>query len=150
MLNYIYNSLKFDLRKIVKLFKKLQKFGACFGQMAGYLYITYLIMQIPVGALVDRFGAQRLIILNTFIFGFACMLFSFAKGIVIAESFATLKQHHRIRVMWLGDLPIQAKALATSKNKRVTTWVNPKYFFVISRPEDKENEMDEESFTSQA
>ena len=24
-----------------------------FGQMAGYLYITYLIMQIPVGALVD-------------------------------------------------------------------------------------------------
>ena len=75
---------------------------------------------------------------------------SFAKGIVIAESFATLKQHHRIRVMWLGDLPIQAKALATSENKRVTTWVNPKYFFVISRAEDKENEMAEESFASQA
>ena len=53
-----------------------------FGQMAGYLYVTYLFMQIPVGALVDRFGAQRLIILNTFIFGLACMLFSFAKGIL--------------------------------------------------------------------
>tara|TARA_B100000700_G_scaffold306355_1_gene381425 strand:- start:2116 stop:2427 length:312 start_codon:yes stop_codon:yes gene_type:complete len=73
----------------------------------------------------------------------------FPQGIVIAESFATVKKHHRIRVMWLGDIPIQASSLATSENKRVTTWVNPKHFFTINRAEDKENEMDEESFTSQ-
>ena len=75
---------------------------------------------------------------------------SLAKGIVIAESFATLKQHHRIRVMWLGDLPIQANALATSENKRVTTWVNPKHFVTISRSKDIENELVKESSTSQA
>ena len=73
----------------------------------------------------------------------------FPKGIVIAESFATVKQHHRIRVMWLGDLPIQASSLATSENKQFTTWVNPKHFFTINRAEGKENEMDEESFASQ-
>ncbi len=56
-----------------------------------------------------------------------------ARGIVIAESFATIKKHHRIRVMWLGDLPIQSNALATSENKRVTTWVNPKHFIAISK-----------------
>lgn len=52
--------------------------ASIFGQMAGYLYVSYIIMQIPVGALVDRFGAHRLIIANTFVFGCACVLFSVA------------------------------------------------------------------------
>ena len=40
--------------------------------------------------------------------------------------------HRRIRVMWIGEeVPIQASALS-STGGRITTWVNPKYFEVIS------------------
>tara|TARA_Y100000593_G_C4130808_1_gene247259 strand:+ start:46 stop:330 length:285 start_codon:yes stop_codon:yes gene_type:complete len=48
--------------------------------------------------------------------------------------------HHRIRVMWVGDeVPIQASALST-EGKRVTTWVNPKYFELIESPELEKHE----------
>ena len=41
--------------------------------------------------------------------------------------------HHRIRVAWVGDkIPIQASALSTNGN-RITTWVNPKHFKIISK-----------------
>lgn len=47
-----------------------------FGSLTGFFYVTYLIMQLPVGGLVDRFGAHRLIMLTTALFAIACFLFS--------------------------------------------------------------------------
>ena len=59
-------------------------------------------------------------------------------GIVIAENFQTVKQHHRIRVMWLGELSTQSQILSVSENKRITTWINSKHFKVINKT-DNEN-----------
>ena len=53
-------------------------------------------------------------------------------GIVVDQQSPESKYHHRIRVMWVGsDIPINAKALSTT-GKRVTSWVTPKSFEVIS------------------
>ena len=54
-------------------------------------------------------------------------------GIVVDQRSPESKYHHRIRVMWMGsDIPINAKALSTT-GKRVTSWVSPKSFEVISK-----------------
>ena len=47
-----------------------------FGSLTGYFYITYLIMQLPVGGLVDRYGAHKLIMLTTALFAIACFIFA--------------------------------------------------------------------------
>ena len=53
-------------------------------------------------------------------------------AIVVYETQTGSSFHHRIRVMWVGkEIPVQASVLS-SKNSRVTTWVNPKYFEVVS------------------
>ena len=53
-------------------------------------------------------------------------------GIVVDQRSSESKYHHRIRVMWMGsDIPINAKALSTT-GKRITSWVSPKNFEVIS------------------
>ena len=40
--------------------------------------------------------------------------------------------HKRIRVMWMGhEIPVQASVLSTA-SERVTTWVSPKHFAVVS------------------
>ena len=56
-------------------------------------------------------------------------------GMVVDQSSPESKYHHRIRVMWMGnDIPINAKAMST-KGERVTSWVSPKHFEVISEIE---------------
>lgn len=47
-----------------------------FGSLTGFFYIAYLAMQLPVGGLVDRYGAHKLIMLTTAIFAIACFIFS--------------------------------------------------------------------------
>ncbi|MEE2770023.1 MAG: MFS transporter [Pseudomonadota bacterium] len=47
-----------------------------YGSLTGLFYVTYLIMQLPVGGLVDRFGAHRLIMITTALFSLACFIFS--------------------------------------------------------------------------
>lgn len=40
--------------------------------------------------------------------------------------------HKRIRVMWMGEtVPIQASVISTTAS-RISSWVHPKYFRVIS------------------
>ena len=39
--------------------------------------------------------------------------------------------HKRIRVMWVGKIPLQAKVLSTNGG-RITTWLKPKHFEVLS------------------
>ena len=53
-------------------------------------------------------------------------------GIVVEQVCKESNFHHRIRVMWVGEkIPIQAQVLST-RGERITTWVAPKYFEVIS------------------
>jgi len=53
-------------------------------------------------------------------------------GIVVDQVSSQSWFHHRIRVMWTDKvLPVQASALSTS-TRRITTWVHPKHFEVIS------------------
>lgn len=47
-----------------------------FGALEGYFYIAYLMMQLPVGGLVDRLGAHRLVMFATTLFAIACFMFA--------------------------------------------------------------------------
>lgn len=48
------------------------------GTLTGIFYVTYMAMQLPVGGLVDRYGAHRLILTATALFAGACFLFASA------------------------------------------------------------------------
>jgi hypothetical protein len=59
-------------------------------------------------------------------------------GIVVNSKSDNSKYHHRIRVMWSGDtLPIQATVLSVGGG-RITSWVKPKDFEVVSRGQKSE------------
>ena len=58
-------------------------------------------------------------------------------ALVIEECSAVSEFHRKIRVAWIGEeIPVQASILSTTKS-RITTWVSPKYFEVISESDDK-------------
>lgn len=60
-------------------------------------------------------------------------------ALVIAEFSPESPFHHRIRVVWVGEnIPVQANVISTNA-KRVSTWVSPKYFEVVSELDDKED-----------
>ena len=53
-------------------------------------------------------------------------------AIVIEQNQVQTAYHQRIRVMWMGTtVPIQASVISTSSS-RISSWVHPKYFKVIS------------------
>ncbi len=59
-------------------------------------------------------------------------------GLVVEQVSPNSEFHHRIRVAWVGEnLPIQASVLSINGG-RVTTWVDPKKFEVVSQTK-KEN-----------
>jgi sugar phosphate permease len=55
------------------------------GSLSACFYYTYVSMQVPVGILVDRFGAHRLLTMMCFLCGLGCFLFAGAKSIIIAD-----------------------------------------------------------------
>ncbi len=55
------------------------------GSLSGYFYYSYIAMQLPVGALVDRYGPHRLLALMAFFCGIACFIFSTAHQLWVAE-----------------------------------------------------------------
>lgn len=50
--------------------------AAQFGTLSSAFFISYSIMQVPVGLLMDRFGARRLLSLAVIVVGLACILFA--------------------------------------------------------------------------
>ena len=53
-------------------------------------------------------------------------------ALVLYESNADSDYHHRVRVMWIDkEVPVQAAVLSTNSS-RITTWVSPKHFEVVS------------------
>jgi hypothetical protein len=60
-------------------------------------------------------------------------------AIVANQKYPDEDFHHRIRVFWLGEnLPIQAKAFSVS-GKRLSTWIHPREFSVVSKSCKPEN-----------
>ena len=55
------------------------------GALSACFYVAYLAMQLPVGMLVDRFGAHRLLTLTASICGMSCLLFGWANSLWMAE-----------------------------------------------------------------
>jgi len=41
--------------------------------------------------------------------------------------------HHKIRVLWVDEVvPIQGTTFSVNKKSRLTTWISPKYFTLVS------------------
>jgi sugar phosphate permease len=61
------------------------KIGATqFGTLSSAFFISYSIMQIPVGLLMDRFGARRLLSLAAVLLGVACIVFASTDSLSVA------------------------------------------------------------------
>lgn len=59
--------------------------GFDIGSLSAYFYYPYIIMQIPVGILVDRFGPHRLLTATAIICAIGCLLFAFANSLGSAQ-----------------------------------------------------------------
>ena len=56
-------------------------------------------------------------------------------AVIVDQVSPDSKYHHKIRVMWVDKTPpIQAQALSVTGD-RITTWISPKHFEVISETE---------------
>jgi len=51
------------------------------GSLSAWFYYPYVVMQIPVGMLVDRYGPKRLLTVTAFLFALGCLLFSRATSV---------------------------------------------------------------------
>ena len=54
------------------------------GTLSGLYYYPYIFMQLPVGALVDRYGSHRLLTLMTALCALACVMFAQASTLWLA------------------------------------------------------------------
>lgn len=58
---------------------------AIVGTLSAFYFYSYAPMQIPVGVLMDRYGARRLLTLASLVCGLGCFFFAFAHVIYVAE-----------------------------------------------------------------
>jgi MFS family permease len=58
--------------------------GALLGSLSAVYFYAYAAVQIPVGVLLDRFGARRLLIVGTLLAAAGSALFALAPGLVLA------------------------------------------------------------------
>lgn len=58
---------------------------AGFGILTASFYIPYIIMQIPVGLMVDRVSIRKLLTIMSLLTAFGCCIFGFANGLFIAS-----------------------------------------------------------------
>ncbi|TNF65694.1 MAG: MFS transporter [Gammaproteobacteria bacterium] len=54
------------------------------GVLSASFYYAYILMQLPVGVVTDRFGPRKMLIFNTALCAFSCILFAFADDITTA------------------------------------------------------------------
>ncbi len=93
--------------------------GVDLGILAGCYYYSYLLMQIPVGLLIDKFGLRRLATLAVVVCAVGVIIFSYANSLIIAE---------------LGRLVIGLGAAfaVVSAFKSIALWFAPKRFALMS------------------
>jgi len=56
------------------------------GTLSGFYFFIYAPMQIPVGSLIDRYGARRLLVFSSFAAGLGSLIFSLAHSFWMAAS----------------------------------------------------------------
>ena len=66
----------------------LDSFGI--GLLSASFYYTYALLQVPIGALVDSFGARRILLLSVFGTAVSCIGFAFSNTFFAAASFRIL------------------------------------------------------------
>jgi MFS family permease len=67
------------------LMRDFQVTALALGSLSAYFYYAYVSMQIPVGILVDRFGAHRLLTTTVLLCAGGCLLFAMAHHLWIAK-----------------------------------------------------------------
>ena len=70
---------------VPQLMSSFQVGAFALGSLSGYFYYPYIAMQLPVGTLVDRYGPHRLLTLAALLCGGACLMFSMAHSLWVAE-----------------------------------------------------------------
>ena len=71
---------------IPNLMQAFQVNATSIGAMSAFFYYAYVGMQIPVGALVDRFGTRRLLTITAAICGIGCLLFANTHYFFVAKA----------------------------------------------------------------
>lgn len=67
------------------LMRTFQANATALGKLGGYYFWIYALMQIPIGVLLDRFGARRLLTTAATICTLGCLVFATATKLNIAE-----------------------------------------------------------------
>lgn len=75
------------------------------GSLSAFFYYAYVSMQIPVGILVDRYGAHRLLTVMCIVCGLGCLLFAAAKNVVSAD-FGRLLMGFAASFAFVGSLKL--------------------------------------------
>lgn len=70
---------------VKQLMKAFQVDALGLGTLSAFFYIAYLVMQLPVGMLIDRYGAHRLLCLSALVCGLSCFLLGFSDSLWMAE-----------------------------------------------------------------
>ena len=55
------------------------------GELSAFFYYAYVGMQLPVGALIDRYGPRILLSLMAGLCGLSCLLFAYSNVLIVAE-----------------------------------------------------------------
>lgn len=75
------------------------------GALSASFYYAYILMQLPVGVVTDRFGPRRMLIFNTTLCAFSCVLFGLAGSIWVA-TFARFLMGFSAAFAFVGTLKL--------------------------------------------
>ncbi|WP_150468930.1 MULTISPECIES: MFS transporter [Cysteiniphilum] len=67
-----------------ELSDKFSVTAAGLGALSAFFYYPYILMQIPVGMITDKFGPKKVMMLAAFITGVACIIFALANSLTLA------------------------------------------------------------------
>jgi len=56
-----------------------------FGTLSAFFTLSYVLMQIPVGTLIDKYGSHKLMVINSLACAIGCFVFAFAHDLYSAE-----------------------------------------------------------------
>jgi len=93
--------------------------AAALGNLSGFYFYSYLIMQIPTGILADTWGPRRLLTLGALVAGTGILLFALAPQIIWAY-IGRFLVGGSVAVAFVGCLKVS------------TSWFPPHYFAMIS------------------
>ena len=85
-----------------------------FGTLSAFFTLSYVVMQIPVGTLIDKFGAHKLMVINTVGCAIGCFIFASANTLWLAE-FARLISGVGAAFAFVGTLILAANWFPASK-----------------------------------